>query len=31
MAVVGLGGGGRRAGDRVDPAVGLDGLAPLVP
>ena len=29
MAVVALGGGRRRAEDRVDPAVGLVGLAPL--
>lgn len=29
LAVVALGGGRRRAGDAIDPAVGLSGLAPL--
>ncbi len=29
LAVIGLGGGRRRARDRIDPAVGLSGLRPL--
>ncbi|MFT4095799.1 MAG: thymidine phosphorylase [Rhodoblastus sp.] len=29
LAVVGLGGGRRRAGDRIDPSVGLSEIAPL--